>query len=143
VQTPPDQNGNALIRAGIMSITAHVSNIRLVDEQRAISKNAARSMDQAAGAGTGAGASPRALNVRAELDVRGARLEGAVSQVDHYLSDVSSAGLNEVAIIHGKGTGALRAGIQDFLRGHPKVKSFRNGNYGEGDMGVTIISVKL
>ena len=152
VQTPPDQNGNALIRAGIMSITAHVSNIVKVDEQRDINRNAARAMSygleegagagQGSGSGGGAGAVPRALNVRAELDVRGMRLEDAIAQVDNYLSDVSAAALNEVTIIHGKGTGALRAGIQEFLRSHSKTKSYRNGNYGEGDMGVTIVKIK-
>ena len=143
VQSQPDQHGNVLIRVGIMSVTAHVSNIRLVDEQRAISMNAAN----AARAGDGSGAEPQAhgsrtLNARAEIDLRGQRLEGAVAQVDRYLDDASSTGLNEVTLIHGKGTGALRAGIQDFLRGHPKAKSFRNGNYGEGDMGVTIVTLK-
>jgi DNA mismatch repair protein MutS2 len=163
VLTTPDQNGNALIRAGIMSITAHVSNIKLIDEQGALSRNAARAMGSAesggggssdggtggsntgggsGGTGAGSGTTPRAMNVRAELDLRGARLEEAITKVDHYLNDVSAANLHEVAIIHGKGTGALRAGIQDFLRGHPKSKSFRNGNYGEGDMGVTIVTVK-
>ena len=174
VQTPPDKNGNALIRAGIMSITAHVSNLRVVDEQGALNRNAASAMRSGGfgdavgiggggggnfgggggvgGGGGGAGNSPtgagggdtssRVKNMRSELDVRGTRLEGAVSQVDRYLDDASAAGLNEVAIIHGKGTGALRAGIQGFLRGHPRVKSFRNGNYGEGDMGVTIVSLK-
>jgi len=142
VLTPPDQHGNALIRAGIMSITAHVSNIKVIDEQGDISRSAARTAGSGGGAGTGAGALPRALNVRAELDVRGMRLESAVSQVDSYLSDVSAAGLNEVSIIHGKGTGALRAGIQEYLRGCPNAKSFRNGAYGEGDMGVTIVTMK-
>jgi DNA mismatch repair protein MutS2 len=62
--------------------------------------------------------------------------------VDRYLDDAAQSNLNEVSIIHGKGTGALRTGIQDYLRGCVKAKSFRNGNYGEGDMGVTIVTMK-
>ncbi|MDR3121376.1 MAG: endonuclease MutS2 [Clostridiales bacterium] len=150
VTTPPDKAGNALIRVGILSITAHVSNLRFVDEQK---EQAAASRRGAAGAGgggrgpaggapDGGGAASRTLGVRAELDLRGTRLEEAVAQVDRYLDETSFTGLNEVTIIHGKGTGALRAGIQQFLRGHPKAKGFRNGNYGEGDMGVTIVSLK-
>ena len=160
VQTLPDKNGNVLIRAGIMSITAHVSNIKLIDEQRVNSMNASsiNAMNANAlgskwgsggaggggtgGGGSGSGMTARIMNTRAEIDVRGMRLEGAVSQVDRYLDDASLTGLNEVTIIHGKGTGALRSGIQEFLRNHPKAKSYRNGNYGEGDMGVTIVALK-
>ena len=158
VLTAPDQNGNALVRAGIMSITAHVSNIRVIDEQRAINREAANTLRAGGGsdgnpggagagiggakAGLGAGSALRNINARPEIDLRGMRLESAVAQVDRYLDDAALTGLNEVTIIHGKGTGALRAGVQDFLRGHPKAKSFRNGNYGEGDMGVTIVTLK-
>ena len=154
VLTLPDQNGNVLIRAGIMSITAHLSNIRLIDEQRALNREAANNARLsgagvgavAAGSGAGASGGPisalRNINTRPEVDVRGMRLEGAVSSVDRYLDDASLTGLNEVTIIHGKGTGALRSGIQDYLRGCAKVKSYRNGNYGEGDMGVTIVTLK-
>ena len=151
VQTPPDANGNVVIRAGIMSITAHITNIRRIDEQAEINRKTAEAVrtgeiggaPEIGGAGAGGGSSPsRVKNLRAELDVRGQRLESAVQLVDRYLDDVSSSGLNEVAIIHGKGTGALRAGIQEFLRGNARVKSYRNGNYGEGDMGVTVITVK-
>ena len=134
----PDQNGNVLIRAGIMSITAHVSNIAVVDEQRDASRNAVSAMRAAGGAEPGL----KTINTRAEIDVRGARLEAALAQVDRYLEDASSAGLNEATIIHGKGTGALRSGIQDLLRSHPKAKAFRNGAYGEGDMGVTIVTIR-
>jgi DNA mismatch repair protein MutS2 len=62
--------------------------------------------------------------------------------VDRYLDDVALTGLREVTIIHGKGTGMLRAGVQNFLRDHPRVKTFRNGQYGEGDMGVTIAELR-
>ena len=146
VQKTPDQHGDALIQVGIMSITAHVSNIRVVDEQRDISANAYNAVNAAnaaAGSGeAGPGYTSRSMNARSEIDLRGARLEDAIAKVDRYLDETTSSGLNEVTIIHGKGTGALRAGIQDFLRGHPKARAFRNGSYGEGDMGVTIVTLK-
>ena len=153
VLTPPDKNGNALIRAGIMSITAHVSNIKVIDEQRALNREAANNLRAGGnpagapggapgGAAGGAGGALRNINARSEIDLRGMRLESAVAQVDRYLDDAALTGLNEVTLIHGKGTGALRSGIQEFLRGHPKTKSFRNGSYGEGDMGVTIVTLK-
>ena len=145
VQTLPDKNGNALIRAGIMSISAHISNIRLIDEQQSINREATNTMHRGSSNGGSGGASnisSKVMNARAEIDVRGMRLEGAVSQVDRYLDEASLTGLNEVMIIHGKGTGALRSGIQEFLRSHPKAKSYRNGIYGEGDLGVTVVALK-
>jgi len=141
VKAMPDQNGNALVQVGIMSITAHVSNLKVVDEQRSISAAAMNTVGPGGGEAS-QGYVSRSMNARSEIDLRGARLEEAVARVDRYLDETSSSGLNEVAIIHGKGTGALRAGIQEFLRGHPKAKSYRNGSYGEGDMGVTIVTLK-
>ncbi len=69
-------------------------------------------------------------------------VDDATPVVDRYLDDCRRQGLTEVSIIHGKGTGALRAGIQNHLKGHPRVKAFRNGNYGEGDFGVTVVTLK-
>jgi DNA mismatch repair protein MutS2 len=63
-------------------------------------------------------------------------------EVDRYLDDAVLNGRQEIQIIHGKGTGALRKGIQEYLRRHPKVKEFRLGNYGEGDAGVTVVTLK-
>ena len=62
--------------------------------------------------------------------------------VPTYLDECRKRGILQVRIIHGKGTGALRAGIQDYLRTNKRVKSFRLGNYGEGDAGVTVVTLK-
>jgi len=80
--------------------------------------------------------------VRTEIDIRGYNIEEAVVKVDKYIDDAVIAGLHEVSIIHGKGTGALRKGVQDFLRTHAHVDSFRLGRYGEGETGVTIVTLK-
>ena len=77
-----------------------------------------------------------------EVDVRGMNLEEALNAVDTYLADATLAGLNEVSIIHGKGTGVLRAGIQRHLKTHMNVKKYRDGMYGEGEQGVTIVTLK-
>ena len=79
--------------------------------------------------------------VRMECDVRGMTLDEALIEVEKYLDEAVMAGMNEVCIVHGKGTGALRAGIQRHLKSYPHVKSFRLGQYGEGESGVTIVTL--
>ena len=69
-------------------------------------------------------------------------IEEAIGAVDIYLADATLGGLNEVSIIHGKGTGVLRTGIQRHLKGHMNVKKYRDGMYGEGEQGVTVVTLK-
>ncbi|MMZ51377.1 Endonuclease MutS2 [compost metagenome] len=80
--------------------------------------------------------------VRIELDVRGNTVEDAIIQIDKYLDEALLDGLNQVSVIHGKGTGALGLGIQKYLRGHRLVKSFRWGGQGEGGLGATIVELR-
>ncbi len=84
----------------------------------------------------------KAMNIKTEIDVRGLTIEEAISEVDKYLDDAKIAGLNSVVIIHGKGTGALRAGMQNFLKSHHFVKSSRIGDSSEGGHGVTVVEIK-
>lgn len=132
VVTPPDKNGETLVQAGIMKINVHVSNLRLVDEQKREIKKS----------GIGQIGASKARNISTEIDVRGLSVEEALESVDKYLDDAAIAGLGEVSIIHGKGTGTLRSGIQKFLKSNPRVKAFRLGKYGEGESGVTIVELK-
>ncbi len=77
-------------------------------------------------------------NIRTELDLRGMALDEAILEVDRFLDEAFLGNLGQVYIIHGKGTGALRSGIQDFLRRHKHVKSYRLGQFGEGGAGVSV-----
>lgn len=81
-------------------------------------------------------------SVKTELDLRGERFEDAMAKLDHYLDAALLAGYARVSIIHGKGTGALRKGVGERLKRHPRVKSARLGGQGEGDSGVTIVELK-
>jgi len=80
--------------------------------------------------------------VRTELDLRGSNLEESIMEVDRFLDEAFLSNLGQVYIIHGKGTGVLRTGIQEYLRRHSHVKTYRLGNYGEGGTGVTVVEFK-
>ncbi|MCE7793411.1 endonuclease MutS2 [Salipaludibacillus sp. CUR1] len=81
-------------------------------------------------------------HVKTELDLRGERYENAMMDVEKYLDDAVLAGYHQVSIIHGKGTGALRKGVQELLKNHRNVQETRMGTQGEGGSGVTIVSLK-
>lgn len=84
----------------------------------------------------------RNTHVKLELDLRGERYEDAILLTEKYIDDALLANYHRVSIIHGKGTGALRQGIQSYLKGHKRVKSFRFGEAGEGGFGVTVVELK-
>jgi DNA mismatch repair protein MutS2 len=76
-----------------------------------------------------------------ELDLRGQTIDEAIIGVDKYLDDALLAGYHQVNVIHGKGTGQLRKGVQDFLKKHKRVKGLRLGGAGEGGSGVTVVEL--
>lgn len=128
----PDKDGNVLIQVGIMKIKMHITQLRLINVQQELTDRIQTSRITGVKSG----------NVGLELDIRGYDIEEARIKVDKYIDDVVIAGLHEVSIIHGKGTGALRKGVHEFLKNHPHVKSFRLGKFGEGETGVTIVKLK-
>lgn len=130
VLSAPDSKGEVMVQAGVMKLNVKLKDIRLIDEKKAAAPTSGK-------VGLGAG-----KQVGLELDVRGMLVDEANIIVDRYLDDAYNAGLSEVNIIHGKGTGALRAGVQAFLKRHPLVKGYRMGSYGEGDAGVTVVTLK-
>lgn len=84
----------------------------------------------------------RDSHVKLELDLRGERYEDALARVEKYIDDALLSNYHQVSIIHGKGTGALRTGVQQYLKKHPRVKSYRFGEAGEGGSGVTVAELK-
>lgn len=127
VLSPADAKGEVQVQAGIMKLSAKLSDLRLLEDdgpKKGVGKIQLEA-DRQAGI---------------ELDVRGMLVDEALLTVDRYIDNCLLSGLTEISIIHGKGTGALRAGVQDFLRRDKRVKSFRMGAYGEGDAGVTVVS---
>ena len=128
----PDAKGEVQLQAGILKLKAHLSQLRLVQE-----KPKAKPVSSVR---VNTGAMERTVHM--SCDVRGMALDEAMAEVDQYLDEAVLAGLNEVTIVHGKGTGILREGLQRYLKTNGHVKSFRRGVYGEGEDGVTIVQLK-
>ena len=119
------------LRAGIMSLTAKEDEVLLLEGEKPKVKKAA-----------GGGATLRSAALSPEIDLRGMEALEAVLTAERYIDSAVMAKLSTVRIIHGKGTGALRAAIQQMLKKNKSVKSFRLGRYGEGETGVTVVELK-
>ena len=132
VLSEPDESGNVRVQVGIMKITAHISTLKRTtsDENE---KNHTRNKTII---------SNKTKDIKTEIDLRGKNLDEAFLEVDKYLDDAYIAGLKEIHIIHGKGTGVLREGMKSYLRSHKHVRTSRLGVYGEGGDGVTIVEIK-
>ena len=134
VATLPDKNGNVTVKTGIMKVTVNIKDLSLDQSDSVIMatpKRFASSIKR-----------KKASNVSAEIDLRGCLADEAIDLVDKYLDDAYLAGVSPVTIIHGKGTGALRKAVHTFLKTNAHVKSFRLGQYGEGESGVTVVELK-
>ncbi len=131
VDTLPDQKGNLTVLAGIMRIKTNLTRLSRCDaKKKPVDRNPYRN------------ASARNKEIRPELDLRGMNLDEAEYVTEKFIDDAVLANIPSVVIIHGKGTGVLRAGIHQLLKKNRSVKSFRLGNFGEGEAGVTICEIK-
>lgn len=134
----PDSDGNVQVQAGIMKMTVQVTEVRPLKKQKQTKKPAGRPM----GGGKGGVRELRMDAAPSEIDVRGLCAEEAILEVDQFISSALMSKLPAVRIIHGKGTGTLRAAIQSHLKRNKFCKTVRNGVFGEGEMGVTVVEFK-
>ena len=123
------------VQAGIIKTRVPISNLRLLEETQVQVPKRSVTKRVTTGSSRGGGS-------MSELDLRGETVLDALLEVDRFLDNAQLNGLNQVTIIHGKGTGALRKAVQDHLKRHSAVKSYRLGVYGEGESGVTIVELK-
>lgn len=126
----PDNKGEVQVEAGIMKINVKLKDLRKVEVTPTKKEKKKRELK---------------LNlkyVESRIDLRGMDAEEACYRTDKYLDEAYMANLGEVTVVHGKGTGVLRKAINDMLKRHPHVKSYRLGVYGEGGDGVTIVELK-
>ncbi len=139
VLTAPDSKGECTVQAGALKLKANLADLRPAKPDAPPKKG------RQPARGTGGGGTHVTVAVRTastECDVRGMSLEEALQEVDLFLDSALMNRLRQVFIIHGKGTGTLRAGIQAALRRNPAVKDFRLGRYGEGEDGVTVVTMR-
>ncbi len=123
------------VQSGMLKMKADISDLRLIGAKKQPKKTnyGSRAIH------TGSKATSSATS---SIDLRGTTVEEAILDLDKFIDGVLRTGLNEITIIHGKGTGALRKGIHIHLRKHPNIRTFRVGTFGEGEEGVTIAELK-
>ena len=132
----PDRGGNVLVQTGILRTKSKVANLRLIEEEA--------SLDTADGKKIPASryGTKVSREFHDEIDLRGKTGDEAWAEVDKYLDGAQFSGFHTVRLIHGKGTGALRTALWKCLKKDPRVASFRIGQYGEGDGGVTVVELR-
>ncbi|MCF2684076.1 endonuclease MutS2 [Faecalicatena contorta] len=136
VTSLPDAKGNVTVQMGILRSQVHISDLEIIEEKPSYSAVKTRQT------GKGKVKMSKSLSVSPEINLLGKTVDEAIAELDKYLDDAYLAHLSSVRIVHGKGTGALRSGIHQYLRRQKHVQSFRLGAFGEGDSGVTIAEIK-
>ncbi len=131
-----DKKGNVEISAGMLKMRVKEESLRLLDKPKKEKPKKTVSTGRVAGSGVAS------MSVSNRCDLRGLMVDEAILVLDRFLDDLLLSGLTECTVIHGKGTGALRAGIQKYLKSDPRVRTFRLGTFGEGENGVTIVEIK-
>ena len=128
----PDRNKEVMVQMGAMKLKVPVAELMLDDTPRPKEKQKQPPKAKLS----------KSQFISAEIDCRGQLVDEAIANIDKYIDDAYLSGLKQVVIIHGKGTGALRTGVQNYLKLNSHVKSYRPGTFGEGEAGVTVVELK-
>lgn len=135
VSSLPDARGNLFVQMGILRSKVSINDLQLIDEAVITTPHLNRT-------GSGKIKMSKSASVSTEINLLGKTVDEALAELDKYLDDAYLAHLPSVRIVHGKGTGALRKGVHNYLRRMKHVASFHLGEFGEGDAGVTIVEFK-
>jgi DNA mismatch repair protein MutS2 len=131
----PDKSGNVRVQAGIMQTRVNIKDLRLKENEATVTSG-----DKKVKASTYTVS--RATTFKDEIDLRGRTGDEAWLAVDKYFDEATLANVRTVRLIHGKGTGALKTALWKFLKGDRRISTFRIGQFGEGDGGVTVVELK-
>lgn len=129
----PDKSGNVMVQSGVLKTKTNIKNLALSQTKSTESKPTVNTYREK---------TLVTKSFSASCDVRGMNIEDAWLEIDKYLDEALIFSVKSVTIVHGKGTGALRKGLWEFFRKDTRIKKYRNGEYGEGDFGVTVIELK-
>ena len=135
VSTLPDAKGNLFVQMGILRSQVNIRDLEKLDDTVITGGNFSKT-------GSGKIKMSKSASVSTEINLLGKTVDEAIMELDKYLDDAYIAHLPSVRIVHGKGTGALRKGVHNYLRRQKHVKSYRLGEFGEGNAGVTIVEFK-
>lgn len=135
VSSLPDKNGRLFVQCGIIRSQVALNDLVLLEEETVSAAKMQRSS-------SGRLKMSKSYSVSPEINLLGRTVDEALAELDKYLDDAYLAHLSSVRIVHGKGTGALRKAVQNYLRKNKTIKNFRQGEFGEGDAGVTIAEFK-
>ena len=135
ISSLPDARGNVTVQMGILRSQVNISDLEIIEEP---SPYAPKKFSRTSKGRIGMS---KSLSVSTEINLLGKTVDEAVAELDKYLDDALLSHLNTVRVIHGKGTGALRKGIHEYLRRQKHVKSYHLAEFGEGDAGVTIVEL--
>lgn len=135
VSSLPDAKGNLFVQCGILRTSTNIKDLVRIEEATITAPNLQKT-------GSGKIRMSKSFSISPEINLLGKTVDEALAALDKYLDDAYLAHLESVRVVHGKGTGALRNAVQQHLRRVKYVKSFRQGEYGEGDAGVTIVVFK-
>ena len=136
VSSLPDAKGNLFVQMGILRSQVNISDLEIIEEPLSATERQFHRTQ------TGKMKMNKSMSVSPEINLLGKTVDEAIAELDKYLDDAYLSHLSPVRIVHGKGTGALRNGIHNYLKRQKHVKSYRLGAFGEGDAGVTIVEFK-
>ncbi len=139
VSTLPDARGNLFVQMGILRSQVNINDLELLKEE---SISGPGLDNRRKGSGSSGIKISKSASVSTEINLLGMTVDEAIAHLDKYLDDAYLAHLPQVRVVHGKGTGALRAGVHKHLKRLKYVKEFHLGEFGEGDAGVTIVVFK-
>lgn len=135
VSSMPDVKGNLFVQMGILRSQVNIKDLEKLDDTVITASGLNKT-------GSGKIKMSKSASISTEINLLGKTVDEAIAELDKYLDDAYIAHLSSVRIVHGKGTGALRKGVHNYLRRQKHVKSYRLGEFGEGDAGVTIVEFK-
>ena len=138
VRSLPNHKGEITVQMGILQSTVKISDVEIIKDIGSVKQGKTATGGQGVSYHGNMG---KARSIKPEINLIGFTVDDAIVELDKYLDDACLSHLDQVRVVHGKGTGALRKGIHEYLKKQSYVRSFRLGEFGEGDAGVTIVEL--